>query len=351
MTSSRRAYAAHREEDAYDDDDELTMFSKDDEGSSVVSKMHSHLKYGMQLAALSPSSSSLSHSLTGENDADAETQALLLSPREQYLAACIEKGLPPLPSLVMRKTFTTKIDLNHFGIGDDMGCAFAECLRSLPSVESLNLCDNALTDKSLYPLLLAIQEIDGLQELNLSRNKIDEQASEALAEYLKKPTCPLNRLVLISADVDDGECAAMVECLESNELLRELDLSNNLLGSAETIPGASTGGAALAGFISTQGCRLKSLKLAWNTIRGNSAVEFCRALGVNSTLVYLDLSYNGLGSQAGEVLGDSIIENRTLQTVLINNNNIGSTACVTLCIGICQNFAIKELGDGRVAKG
>ena len=84
--------------------------------------------------------------------------------------------------------------------------------------------------------------ISGLLELDLSRNKIDEKASEALAEYLSSPTCPLYKLVLISADVDDGECAAMVECLESNRNLRELDLSNNLLGSAETIPGAATGG-------------------------------------------------------------------------------------------------------------
>lgn len=329
-----------------EEDDELSAITGHDD-RSTVSLVHSHLKGSMRLPSLSStvglSLGMAQQSSGGPGGIEEEAGHDILSPRQQYLASCIDRGLAPLPSLVMRNAFTTKIDLTHFGIGDAMGCAFAECLDKLPTIESLNLCDNSLTDESLYPILQAVMKIAGLQELNLSRNKIDEMASEALAEYLSNPACPLYKLVLISADVDDGECAAMVECLESNRNLRELDLSNNLLGSAETIPGAATGGAALAEFIMTDGCQLKSLSLAWNTIRANSAEQFCAALAINKTLTYLDLSYNGLGSLAGEILGDSIIENHTLHTVLLKNNNIGSTACVTLCIGICQNFAIKEL--------
>ena len=87
-----------------------------------------------------------------------------------------------------------------------MGCALAECMGLLPTIESLNLCDNNLTDTSLYPLITAVSRIPGIQELNLSRNKIDAHASEALAEYLKDPHCPLYRLVLDASDVDDAEC-------------------------------------------------------------------------------------------------------------------------------------------------
>jgi Ca2+-binding EF-hand superfamily protein/Ran GTPase-activating protein (RanGAP) involved in mRNA processing and transport len=337
LGGSNSAYVSrkggNKYDDDYDDDDEMSAITGQD-SQTVLSKVHHRLKDDLELSSL------VSFSGVREDDIAADKA---LSPRQIYLAACIDKGLAPMPSLVMRNAFTTKIDLTHFGIGDAMGCAFAECLSNLPSIESLNLCDNALTDESLYPILKAVMKIKGLQELNLSRNKIDEDASEALAEYLSNPDCPLYKLVLISADVDDGECAAMVACLETNRNLRVLDLSNNLLGSAETIPGAATGGAALADFIMTSGCQLQSLSLAWNTIRAASARRFCAALATNSTLTYLDLSYNGLGSSAGEILGDSIIENRTLQTILLKNNNIGSTACVTLCIGICQNFAIKEL--------
>lgn len=266
-----------------------------------------------------------------------------ISPRTKFIASCIDRGLTPLPSLVMRKLFNTKINLSHFGIGDARGCAFAECLITLPSIESINLCDNSLTDVSLYPLINACSRIPGLQELNLSRNKIDAKASAALAAFLSSPTCPLYRLVLDASDVDDGECAAFVECLETNQHLREVDLSNNLLGSEESIPGARTGGAALADYLVTKGCRLKYLKLAWNGIRQTTAKTFAAALGRNTTLTYLDLSYNGLGSAAGEIIGDSIIDNKHMQTLVLDNNNLGSTACVTICIGVCQNFAIKRI--------
>jgi len=266
-----------------------------------------------------------------------------ISPRTKFIASCIDRGLAPLPSLVMRKLFNTKINLSHFGIGDARGCAFAECLVTLPSIESINLCDNNLTDVSLYPLINACSRIPGLRELNLSRNKIDSKASAALAAYLSSPKCPLYRLVLDASDVDDGECASFVECLETNLHLREVDLSNNLLGSEESIPGARTGGAALADYLVSKGCRLKYLKLAWNGIRQTTAMTFGRALGKNTTLTFLDLSYNGLGSAAGEIIGDSIIDNKTLQTLILDNNNLGSTACVTICIGVCQNFAIKRI--------
>ncbi len=266
-----------------------------------------------------------------------------ISPRTKFIAACIDRGLAPLPSLVMRKSFNSIINLSHFGIGDKMGCAFAECLVTLPVIESINLCDNNLTDESLYPLITACSRIKGLQELNLSRNKIDERASKALAAYLSSPDCPLYRLVLDASDVDDGECASFVECLETNQGLHELDMSNNLLGNAESIPGARTGGVALADFLTTKGCKLTYLKLAWNGIRQKTANYFASALGKNKTLTYIDLSYNGLGSEAGEILGDSILDNRTLKTIILDNNNLGSTACVTICIGICQNQAIKRI--------
>jgi Ca2+-binding EF-hand superfamily protein len=274
---------------------------------------------------------------------NSETGNSAISPRTKFIAACIDRGLRPLPSLVMRKNFNTKINLSHFGIGDSMGCAFAECLLTLPSIESIDLCDNNLTDISLFPLITACSRIKGLQELNLSRNKIDAKASKALATYMSSPMCPLYRLVLDASDVDDSECAAFVECLGTNRNLHELDMSNNLLGNEESIPGSRTGGAALADFLVTPGCKLNYLKLAWNGIRQETAKYFAYALGKNTTLTYIDLSYNGLGFEAGEILGDSIIDNKTLKTLILDNNNFGSTACVTICIGVCQNMAIQHI--------
>ena len=107
-------------------------------------------------------------------------------------------------------------------MGDKVGCVLSECLKDLPHIEAINLADNNLTDDSLKYLIQAIMCIKTLQDLNLSRNKIDGECSDALAEYLSDPTCPLVKLTLQSADVDDGEADRFVQCLVSNGKLLEL---------------------------------------------------------------------------------------------------------------------------------
>ena len=112
---------------------------------------------------------------------------------------------------------------------------FAECMADLPNVEMVNISDNSLTDHSLPYILEALGQMPHLTELNLSRNKIDDKASEALARYVADPKTPVIKLIMQNADVDDFECAAFVETLKTNVFLRDLDLSNNLLGSAEIL--------------------------------------------------------------------------------------------------------------------
>lgn len=268
------------------------------------------------------------------------------SPRTRYLAGCIREGIQPLPNLIVRRNVTTTLDLSHYSMGDKMGRVLAECLGDLPCLESINLNDNNLTDDSLQFLIEAIISIRSVHELDLSRNKIDGQSSDALAGYVSRADCPLKKLVLQVADVDDGECDHFVQCLCSNEHLLELDLSSNLLGTTEAKAieeGGRTGGEALADFIQSKSCRLQVLKLGWNSIRGKSACSLAKAVAFNNTITYLDLNNNGLGYQAGELLGDAIMENRTLRTLLVSGNNLTTTACICICIGIVQNFALTRV--------
>ena len=46
-------------------------------------------------------------------------------------------------------------------------------------------------------------------------------------------------------------------------------------------------------------CRLTTLKLGWNSIKMASSWDIAKSLSVNQTLLYLDLSYNGLGQTTG----------------------------------------------------
>lgn len=152
-------------------------------------------------------------------------------------------------------------------MGDVMATVLADSLRDLPYVQSIDLMDNNLTDVGMTPILNSILAITNLLELNLSNNIIGKVSAQALAEYLGSPGCPLIRLILRNADVDDEECEKFVRSIKENKNLQELDLANNKLGQAENLntvyPDLITGGEALADLLRSPTCPLTTLKLAW----------------------------------------------------------------------------------------
>jgi Ran GTPase-activating protein (RanGAP) involved in mRNA processing and transport len=181
----------------------------------------------------------------------------------------------------------------------------------------------------------------------LSKNEIGDVAADALANYLKREDCPLQKLVMQTADVDDFEAEAFLSAVMENRSLTELDLSSNLIGGAENLntvyPDLITGSEALADLLRIEGIKLKTLKLVWNMIRLDGAVDFCSSLAINETLTYLDLSYNSLAQDGGIMLGMSIEDNHALETLIIANNAIDAIACFTICVGIISNLTLKKV--------
>jgi len=275
-----------------------------------------------------------------------------LSPRTAYLAGCARLNLNPRPSLIIRKRFAKELNLDHQGMGDQMAIVLSESLRCLPYIQSIRLADNNLTDVGMGPILSSILSKPNLLELNLSSNIIGPESAKALAMYLSAEKCPLQRLLLADADVDDYECSNFVEAMKTNKELKEMDLAKNKIGIAENLntvyPDLITGGEALADLLRHSDCHIETLKLGWNLLRLDGAVDFVSSLGVNNTLTYLDLSYNALGKAAGVVLGDSIIDNKSLQTLKLCNNGLHACAIFTICQGIIENHSLRRVAlDGN----
>jgi hypothetical protein len=110
----------------------------------------------------------------------------ITSPRTKYLAGCMREGLNPRASLVLRKNMSKALNLQHHGMGDQMGRLLAESIQGLPHIQSINIADNMLTDVGMGPIILAAVGIPGLLELNLSQNEIGPVSAKALFEYLSK---------------------------------------------------------------------------------------------------------------------------------------------------------------------
>jgi hypothetical protein len=114
----------------------------------------------------------------------------ITSPRTKYLAGCMREGLNPRASLVLRKNMSKQLNLQHHGMGDQMGKLLAESIQGLPHIQSINIADNMLTDIGMGPIILAAVGIPGLLELNLSQNEIGPVSAKALFEYLSKCELP-----------------------------------------------------------------------------------------------------------------------------------------------------------------
>eukprot|EP01031_Cornospumella_fuschlensis_P031077 gene31077-37560_t len=274
------------------------------------------------------------------------SRCTITSPRSKYIVGCIQSQLQPRASLLLRKNISKQLNLQHLGIGNKRAKLLADAINSLPFVQSINIADNMLTDEGMGPIILAAVNIPGLLELNLSQNTIGPVSSNALFEYLLSAQCPLERLILNAADVDDYECQRFVDAIQQNKSLRELDLSNNKVGMAENLntvmPDIVTGGEALAELLRSSKCNLTKLKLDWNMIRLGGANDLAQSIQVNKTLTYLDLSYNSLSTEGGVILGMSLLKNNTLETLAVANNSLDATACFCICAGVVENRKLKK---------
>jgi hypothetical protein len=238
------------------------------------------------------------------------------------------------------------------GFGDDMGEAMASALGSLPNLETLNLEDNMFSDKSLVPICNALASNKALVEINFSKICFGQRAAKALCDLLKQPNSTVKRLLLNAADIDDFEGTLLLESLKINRCIEEIDLSNNKLGQSENLntvmPNLVTGPKTLANVLREQDCVLQRVNVSWNMIRKESAVDLCKSLEANNSLMHLDLGYNSIGREGGIEIGAALLTNKTLQTLNLSNNSLDAAAIITLVAGMMENVSLTEINlDGN----
>jgi len=182
------------------------------------------------------------------------SKAVPATPRTKYLDECCKENLFPR-SFLIRKNLTKALDLQHQGMGDDVCQVLAAAIEELPFIQRINISDNNLTDTGLGPFINAIVKISGLLELNLSQNTLGPMTADSLSSYLSSSTCPLEKLVLNNADVDDFECEVLthspnhllthspnhlltqrfISAIMHNRSITDLDLSYNKIGASENL--------------------------------------------------------------------------------------------------------------------
>lgn len=114
-----------------------------------------------------------------------------------------------------------------------------------------------------------------IKTLLLDRCRIDDEATEILADILRQPQCSLERLLVPRNYIRDCGCAVLMDALPNNSSLRELDLSWNMIGLE--------GSRAIARGLKDQSVTLGELNLAYNDCGDEGYICIADALKENST--------------------------------------------------------------------
>lgn len=81
------------------------------------------------------------------------------------------------------------------------------------------------------------------------------------------------------------------------------------------------------------------------------AVEFCKALAHNTSLVYANLDRNRLGQKAGMALAWALRKNRTMETLSVADNRFDADVGYALIRTIEKNHVLSSLHVREVEVG
>ncbi|KAH9124900.1 hypothetical protein AeMF1_004398 [Aphanomyces euteiches] len=268
------------------------------------------------------------------------------SSRGRYIRRCENESLLPLPVFDLRldkqpaPRYTDKGHLNfsNYFLGDKRAEAMGDALELLPvNVTAVSMIDAGMTGQGSAAVVKGVVK-DELVELNLSHNKVGVKGYMKLNAVLDNASLHLQVLNLSNNNLGDRSVTALVRALLKRCTLQALNLSHNKVFHSATILGELL--------------RVKSsltrLDLSWNQIRGDPACHLVGAMVENNTLVELILSDNSLGNSGGAdiQLATSLLENKTLRRLNISNNHIKGRS-IFVFVDVCtRNTTLEWLNVG-----
>ncbi|NXJ62192.1 LR74A protein, partial [Rostratula benghalensis] len=266
---------------------------------------------------------------------DPEKPFVVITGTELYLEACRLMDVVPVSHFIQNLT-KPYINLNHHGLGPKGVKAIAIALLSNTTVTHLELEDNCILADGAICIAEMLQENSCLQKLNISNNHLDTAGAKAIASLLLNNTSYIYALQL------SGELylARRSHCLCTFVSLQGNYQVKELDLSHNEF--SEKGGQLLGQMLATNST-LEILDLSWNYLWRKGSEALGRGLRGNDALKVLNLSWNGIGNEGALALGEALKVNNVLVHLDISNNQINNEGAKKLCRGLEVNGKLKNL--------
>ena len=248
-----------------------------------------------------------------------------------------EKILEAAEKFSSRNGSETEFDFSGYGLGyEGIASLFLTLPFDSPKLSKLDFSDCNLDARGLSVVYKILETNRDIRELNLSRNNVGQSGIDWVRKILQ--VCELRVLALADNGVSDKDMEDLMEVLPEAELLKELDLSHNLLGllSGTTLTRHLPGNHSL-----------RRLNLSHNELGAEGLRRITEGLRENDTLERLDVSWNSLQDHGMVHVSDIILKAVSLKEIALNGNFITVVGARHLAHSLRENSSLEVLEMGQ----
>jgi len=239
-----------------------------------------------------------------------------------------------------------RLDVSGSRIPPKAVTQLVQWIKSSSQLKMLNLSSTGITADGLRDIIIAIGQNVYLEEVQLKAkdNAFGDRGAAVFAcgfDQMKN----VRALDLADNDLGDDGVAVVAHALCQNEGLKFLDISGNLSAKAKRTQPGSRAVEALVALLESD-CPLESLELRGGKSaqpRLEDLLTFIYAIGVNDSLLQLNVNGNGMGNKGAIALGKMLQTNKTLHTLHWDDNGTTLPGFQAFLIGLDRNRALKTM--------